>query len=100
VSKGFLREEDEALMEISLINSDTIPNKKNCRQILREKVEFLQVGNDGNKKDAMMIILGRGERTSALEKAWRHVCRERLHKRAHTKIRTHELGKTMWLWYE
>jgi len=87
-------------MEISLINSSTIPHKDNLTTILRRKVKEFQDVKNGSKKDAIMIILNKNENYKGLETAWRRLCQIEYRKTPHVRVKPHELGKTIWLWWD
>lgn len=87
-------------MEITVINSDTIPHRIKYEKLLLEQVKTYQDGQSGSKKDAIRIILKRSENYKGLETAWRRLCQIKYRKTPHVKVQPHELGKTIWLWWE
>lgn len=87
-------------MEISVFNTDTIIHKDKWPDILRAQVRLFLNGNNGSKRDGVLIIFKREEKYKGCETAWRKLCREEYHKQARVKIIISEAGRTLMLWWK
>jgi hypothetical protein len=87
-------------MEVSVVNSDTIPHKKYWRRELLKYVVQFRNGQNGDKRDTIMIVLKREEPSGGIETAWRKLCKEEFKKKPHIEQKSHELGKTILLSWE
>lgn len=83
-------------MEISLVTKSSIP-RGGWTKILRQSVNAIL--SNGNK-NVIQIILNKNENYDSLKSAWRILCVRDLKKQPRSKLKRHELGKTVWLWWE
>jgi hypothetical protein len=84
-------------LEIKIVDKKDMPYKPEWANIVRAKIQEIKA----NKKDGDIIkfILNRNEKATGLESAWRQIVQQELKKTPHVKILKHELGTTVWLWW-
>ena len=80
-------------MDIAIVSQDTMKHPRRWSEYLRPKMREMKNG------DEIMIILRREEIIDGLFKAWYRLC-ENKDRKARTRQLSHELGTTVWLWYE
>lgn len=81
-------------MECSIVSLESLPNNR-WNGILQKQINSLKHGQ------AIRIILPRKQKVGGLLTAWYRLCAKTLEgKKAKTMQRKHELGTTVWLWWE